>query len=541
MGAVVREWWVVRFLFSGLVALLGLCVLSSCAIAPAGLERREVFGGTGGSYEREDLGVLLMEALADPESAEGAHALGHFVETWKRERENAQAGIVTVTGADGKVTKRYEVRFVSDHAPGYTLDYFDEISPAVDYEVKKISHHRRAGYGAPLVALRENRGQEAIEAYFPPEAITRPLTAVVETTPTAGDRPQQVEIRLLCPLRHDTVSHHGKQVPVAADFSVPWAGLLSRTGELNRQKLTDAFNRNPEREPNLYLLEPYDPTKEPLIMVHGLFSTPLTWANLSNELWADDEIRNRYQIWHYLYNTSAPALYSGRILQQQLKELRQILDPSGTDPAMQRTTIIAHSMGGIVSRRMITRPKNVFWDAAFTQSFESLKLSEEDRAALQEAFFWEPEGHIKRMIYVAVPHRGSDYADNFFGQLGRVLVKPPDRFSAFYERISAANPGAFTEAYAALGRGELDSVGALSPKQPTLQILAELPNSHSVVEHSVIGDRGRGGALEESSDGIVPYWSSHLERARSERIVASGHSAVDDEGTVLEVKRVLKL
>ena len=92
-----------------------------------------------------------------------------------------------------------------------------------------------------------------------------------------------------------------------------------------------------------------------------------------------------------------------------------------------------------------------------------------------------------------------------------------------------------------MGEGELDSVNALSPKQPALGTLASLPNSHPVREFSIIGNQGKRGPIEKSSDGIVPYWSSHIDRAESELIVPSGHYAMNHEKTVAEVKRVLKL
>ena len=276
-------------------------------------------------------------------------------------------------------------------------------------------------------------------------------------------------------------------------------------------------------------------------MIHGLFSSPLLWAGLSNELWADKAIRDRYQIWHFLYNTSAPALYSGRILRAQLREVRQMLDSSGKDKAMQGTTVVAHSMGGIVTRSLITDPRSAFWDAAFTKPIHELKLSSSQRAALQEAFFWKPESHVHRVIYICVPHRGSNYADNFTGRLGRMLVKPPNQFQEFYEKIDAANPGAFTPDYAELGRGDLNSVDALSPKQPTLKILSDLPFGYPVKQHSIIGNRGKAGPIEKSSDGVVEYWSSHLDDVKSEKIVPSSHSAVQHPETVEEVKRILNL
>ena len=347
-------------------------------------------------------------------------------------------------------------------------------------------------------------------------------------------------IRLLCPLTNDTVLVHGKRQPLAADFSVPWAALLARSGDLNRSRVLDMLTSTPKREPQLYLMEPYDPQKEPLIMIHGLLSTPLAWAKLSNDLWADDIIRNRYQIWHYLYNTSAPALYSARVLRTPLRDLRELLDPGGDDPAMRRTTLLTHSMGGIIGKALVSRPKDAFWKAAFQVPPASLKLSEADRATLHEAFEWEPDPTIHRIIFVAVPHRGSEFADNFVGKLGRLLTGPPKPFREFYERISSANPGAFTPEYEVLGKGRLDSVNALSPQQPTLRILADLPFAHPVKAHSIIGNRGKPGPLEESSDGIVPYSSSHLEGAVSERIVPEGHGAFHHPDAMTEIERILR-
>ena len=35
----------------------------------------------------------------------------------------------------------------------------------------------------------------------------------------------------------------------------------------------------------------------------------------------------------------------------------------------------------------------------------------------------EPEPHVRRVVYIAVPHRGSNFADNAIGRFGRWLVK----------------------------------------------------------------------------------------------------------------------
>ncbi|HVQ19543.1 MAG TPA: hypothetical protein VMS23_00735 [Terrimicrobiaceae bacterium] len=59
------------------------------------------------------------------------------------------------------------------------------------------------------------------------------------------------------------------------------------------------------RKPQIYLLDPYDPDKTPLLMVHGLQSTPVAFATLVNALRSDPRIRANYQIWQFYY---APVL-----------------------------------------------------------------------------------------------------------------------------------------------------------------------------------------------------------------------------------------
>ncbi len=506
-------------------------LLTGCAIAPAKVKRSSKADGGG------DLHALLTQALVAPESEEGRQSLGRFIERWKSEGRGESGDVSSTVVSESGV---YRVSFQGTPWGEYPIGYFDEISPAADFEVTKLKHHQRAGVGVPMTALRENRHQQPLERFYPPEAITRPLTAFAKFGKT-HEHIRDVRIQLLCPLVNPSIDTPQGRQPLAADFSVPWAALLARSGKLNQLRVLDMLSRMPKRQPQLYLMEPYDPKKEPLIMIHGLVSTPLVWAELSNDLWADDAIRQRYQIWHYLYNTSAPALYSTRLLRTQLRELRQLLDPEGDDPAMQKTTLLTHSMGGLVGKALAMKPGDAFWKAAFNVPQETLKLTPPDRAMLNDAFEWQPDRAIHRIIFIAVPHRGSAFADNTLGRIGSWLTKPPSDFQAFYDRISKANPGVFTPAYDELGRGVLDSVHSLSPMQPTLHILARLPFAQPVKVHSIIGNRGKPGPLEQSSDGIVPYTSSHLDGVVSEKIVPAGHGAFRDPQAVTEITRLLKL
>ena len=499
---------------------VSLLALAGCAIAPARVEHV-------GRREKRELHDLLAAALDQRQPKEASKALGRFVEQWCLQKKGATASLPPGTTSVSKTT--YKVQFDKTLKGGcYDLAYFDKISYAGDFVVEKMKHHMREGVGAPMMALRENKSREPIETFYPPEAIARPLTAVVWPGGKKGDV-QEVKIQLLCPLTNDCVVIDGKKQALAADFSVPWAAALERAASLNQERVTDMLTSNPKRKPQLYLMEPYDPRKEPLIMIHGLLSSPLAWANLSNELWADGEIRKRYQIWHYLYNTSAPFLYSAAVLRGQLRTLRRQLDPEGDDPAMHHTTLLTHSMGGLVGKALAVRPGDAFWRATFTVPRARLKLGKEEMQELADAFSWQPDRTIHRIIFIATPHRGSRYADNIIGRTGSLLTKAPGDFVAFFQHVSATNPDVFTPEYAALEK--LDGVTALSPEDPTLKILADTPYAGKVHTHSIIGKK----------DWVVPYSSSHLPDSDSEVIVPTRHRAFKSPAAVAEVLRILKL
>lgn len=520
-------------MFTTLRFLTGLAcamALGGCAIAPARLKPL-------GPAAPGDPHALLEAALSERGDGSGGPSLGRFIELWKQNGGDVSGEL---RGNPVSSNTIYRVTFTGMVGAEPTVRYYDRITPASAFRIRGIEHHSREGSGLPLIAVRENRGINPLEFHFPPEGIVRPLTAILRAGKAQGGV-RNVEIDLLCPYAGDTVRIDGRSRPLAADFSAPWAELLSRTGPLHQRRILDVLTPEPKRETRLYLMEPYDPRKEPLIMIHGLFSSPLTWAKLTNQLWNEDPLRRRYQVWHYHYNTSAPALYSSRLLRSQLRELRTMLDPEGDDPAVRRTTLLTHSMGGLVGKALAVSPGDAFWDATFTVPPDQLRLSPEDRAALADAFEWSADPAIHRIIFIATPHRGSPLADNLIGRAGRAFAKPPARFGALYERVLQANPHAFTPAYRKLGEGRLDGIHALSPGQPTLAILAELPLHHRVKTHSIIGNRGHPGPLESSSDGVVPYWSSHVPGADSETIVPAGHGSIDHPDTWSEVHRLLSL
>jgi hypothetical protein len=84
-----------------------------------------------------------------------------------------------------------------------------------------------------------------------------------------------------------------------------------------------------------------------------------------------------------------------------------------------------------------------------------------------------------------------------------------------------------------------NSVDSLSPKSRFLQAVNTIPMTPGVGYNTIIGDRGRGDS-PNSSDGVVPYWSSHMKGAESEHIVPSNHAAHQNPQAIAEVLRILK-
>jgi hypothetical protein len=86
-----------------------------------------------------------------------------------------------------------------------------------------------------------------------------------------------------------------------------------------------------------------------------------------------------------------------------------------------------------------------------------------------------------------------------------------------------------------------NSIWGLSPKSPLLLTLHPLPIQAPF--HSIIGNRGLDKIpLKDSSAGVVPYWSSHLPGAVSERVVPAQHvTACQNPKTVEELRRILLL
>jgi hypothetical protein len=156
-------------------------------------------------------------------------------------------------------------------------------------------------------------------------------------------------------------------------------------------------------------------------------------------------------------------------------------------------------------------------------------------AVIHPAFNKQP--CIDRVVFLAVPHRGSRLAAGILGSIGNRLIRRPKASAVAIRELTTSCPGILRPYYSRPSiRGGPTSLISLAPN-PLLDRLAALPIR--VPFHSIMGDRGLDGGMH-SSDGVVPYSSSHLAGAESEKIVPAGHLVFSNEGAVLEIKRILQ-
>ena len=85
-----------------------------------------------------------------------------------------------------------------------------------------------------------------------------------------------------------------------------------------------------------------------------------------------------------------------------------------------------------------------------------------------------------------------------------------------------------------------NSVDTLAPNNRFVVAINKIPITQGVPYYSIVGDRGRGDT-PNSSDGVVAYWSSHLNGARSEFIAPCNHGSPQNPKAIAEVHRILKL
>jgi hypothetical protein len=197
--------------------------------------------------------------------------------------------------------------------------------------------------------------------------------------------------------------------------------------------------------------------------------------------------------------------------------------------------MISHSMGGLLTRMQISEGGKNWYGDFFSRPIDELRLLPSQRETIQKMLYFEPNPDIDEVIFMNVPHRGSELAVGLIGRIGRLLARLPRTVIETTLNVLTLNADALASD---ANIGVTTSIDSLSAGSRFVTLLQKLPMDPTVHKHSIIGDRGRGDT-PDSSDGVVPYWSSHIEPVASEEIIPSGHSSLANAEAAAEIKRIL--
>ncbi|PZQ02068.1 MAG: hypothetical protein DI587_03350 [Variovorax paradoxus] len=394
--------------------------------------------------------------------------------------------------------------------------------------------YRRDGFGAELVAvLPQPKDADPARPFDTTRfaAITALLRFEGSTLPEVLAS-RAVQLRLYDPYRSAQAPLAAERVPLAANFTAGYGLWLARAG-FAAQSLRTLFGLSDGIvRPRIQLMQPYDPKRRTIVMLHGLASSPEAWINVANEVLGDEVLRQNYQIWQVYYPCNAPLALNQKAIREVLLKTMAHFDPGGQARASRDMVLVGHSMGGVLARLLVSSTGERLWSL--------LPAAREADERLAPFLSFEPLEQVSEAIFIAAPHRGTPFAG---GRLARSIANFVTLPLAMLEQIGDVT-GRFD-------RPDPDgkepgpqripnSIDNLRDTDPFVQAAAKLPISSHVRYHSIIGQTDATLPLADASDGIVPYASAHLQGAASERVLHSEHSVQEHPLAILEIRRILR-
>jgi pimeloyl-ACP methyl ester carboxylesterase len=420
-------------------------------------------------------------------------------------------------------------------------------APVAELRVTGLhGYYREPGIGAPLAAsvtplAREDRPKDLLL----PE-LTVPVTALLRL-PRSRARlawePLEGTLELHVPETSERVEVGGLSVPLETESTAVLAYTLADSpiwGLEEYRRFFDPLKFGRDDDAQLYATVPHRPGRIPVVFVHGTASSFGRWAEMYNRLSADPRLRSRYEFWFFSYNSGAPVSWSALLLRDALQRAVEIIDPGATDPGLSNMVVIGHSQGGLLTKLTAVDSGSRFWDLSFRKPLDSLELAPETREILRRWVFVRPLPFVKRVIFLATPHRGSDLTVGRIASWVGGYIKAPFALGAIMSDMITRNRDAFTLSSAYAVPRLPTSMDQMHPKNRFLLALADLPVVPGVAANSIIAVKGSG-PVEEGSDGVVAYRSAHLDGVESEVVIRSGHTVQDQPATVEEVRRILLL
>jgi pimeloyl-ACP methyl ester carboxylesterase len=430
-------------------------------------------------------------------------------------------------------------------------DDFDHFEFVSDYEMKGLkNHYQTHGLGVPLIVVRRSYPGEPAAARYYPQGLSFPVTAFLR--PIRGRSPTgrcQGLLEICDPLEISDTRVGNLQVPLESDLTTPLAYFLSKV-PLESLATVGLFKPEqllaPQGDPKamlkwLYMVQPYESGKIPVVFIHGLWSSPMTWMEMFNDLRNSADIRRHFQFWFYLYPTGQPFWISAAQLRHDLAEMLQVLDPQHSEPAFDQMVLVGHSMGGLVARLQTLESGDEFWKLASKIPWSQVKAAPDLHEKLGDAFYFHPNPSIRRVVTIATPHGGSDFSNETTQYLTSKLIRLPETLVSAQQQLFRDNPEMlFSQSLLKIDT----SIDSLAPGSPILAVMQNSPRAPWVKYNNIIGQVPESSWLHrlgDQTDGVVTFANARSPDAEPPVIVPSTHLTVHCHPlAVLEVRRILQ-
>ena len=447
---------------------------------------------------------------------------------------------------------------------GWRPDEFGEFRVAADCPVKSLNmNFRKSGLGTPLVVQRLRPTPARLEEkyyspnlFFPATALLRPVLPNDEDFFSSLQAPTELVLEIYDPLKTPDLVVKGSVFPLESDLTTPLAYHLTtrdklnsaatRTSLLNPEELQATFavgdDAQTERQlQGLYLFEPYDPNKIPVVMTHGLASSPVAWMEMYNAVRSDRGLQTGFQFWFFFYPSGQPFWASAATLRRELNALEELVDPNGESPALKNIVLIGHSMGGLVSRMQVQESGDRIWNLVSHEPVDSFNFDDETRRHIEEWFFFEPNPNVARVVTIATPFHGSDFANAFTKWIAERAIDAPQtvlgviRSSIVGKKQNLKYDPTLLET--------TTSVDSLAPDCPIFRVLDSLPIPSSVALNNIVGvlpSQANRKYKPKKTDGVVDFESARRNDVESEFEAPASHTTIHSHfDTINEVRRIL--
>jgi hypothetical protein len=409
--------------------------------------------------------------------------------------------------------------------------------PKTDTNYNLTNYYVRKGAGLPVIFHPDANANSSdpLDIYH---NLGHPMSATIIMLPNDDLEKGFCRIEVVNSRAYSTIKVSGKEIPLAGDFSAAYQEMLER--DLSSKLWIMGF-LDGDRESKfqgLYMAEPYNPDKIPVVFVHGLLSTPATWMETMNELDQIPGIKERYQFWFYMYPTSGSILLNGTDLRENLQRTIHHLDPKNNNPTLKRMVLIGHSMGGLLAKLQVVYSDDKLYSGLCRVPFNELQGKPTVLELARKTLFFEPNPNISHVVYIGTPHNGSPLSFTPTGRLGSLIAHTPSWQKNFRSELNEQNPSAFLPAFKI--QSQPNSIDMLGFENPFLKVFQGLRPSEHIQVHSIAGDLNQ---LFESrkGDSVVPLTSALATKSDTVTIVQERHMELHHHPkTISEITRILQ-